>query len=112
MTFGLSDGLVPTVVYVSVEPQAILRSYITVFVGFFGQPSAAKAPAWIPTSAPRASWAQHISILRLLIREASPAPFAAALSRGAWCRTAAPASAPDANLRLLVSNIKTGSRWI
>ena len=78
MPFGLGDGLAPTVVYVSVEPQAILRSYITVFVGFFGQASAAKASAWIPTSAPRASWAQLISILRLLIREANPAPFAAA----------------------------------
>ena len=98
MPFGLSDGLAPTVVYVSVEPQAILRSYITVFVGFFGQPLAAKAPAWIPTSALRASWAQPILISRLRIRDANPAPFAAAPSSGSWCRTAAPASAPDANL--------------
>jgi len=97
MLFGLSDGFAPTVVYVSVEPQAILRFYITVFVEFLGQPSAAKAQAWIPASAPRASWAQPISILRLLIGEANPAPFAAAPSSGSRCRTAAPASAPDAN---------------
>ena len=57
-----------------------------------------KAPAWIPTSALRASRAQLIAILRLLIGEANPAPFAAAPSSGSWCRTVAPASAPDANL--------------
>jgi len=57
-----------------------------------------KAPAWITTSALRASWAQPISILRLLIGEVSPALFAAAPSNAFWCRTVAPASAPDANL--------------
>jgi hypothetical protein len=46
----------------------------------------------------RASRAQLISILRLLIGEANPAPFAAAPSSGSSCRTVAPASAPDANL--------------
>jgi hypothetical protein len=34
----------------------------------------------------------------LLIEEANPAPFAAIPSNGSRCRTAAPASAPDANL--------------
>jgi hypothetical protein len=98
MPFGLSDGLAPTVVYVSVEPQAILKLYIIASAKFLGQASAARAPAWIPTSVPRASWAQPNSILRLLIEEANPAPFAAIPSNGSRCRTAAPASAPDANL--------------
>jgi hypothetical protein len=97
MPFGLSDVLALTVAYVSVEPQTILKLYIIASAKFLGQASAAKAPAWIPMSALRASWAQLISILRLLIREASPAPFAAAPSSGSWCRTVAPASAPDAN---------------
>jgi len=80
MPFELSDGLALTLAYVTVEPQAILRLYISASAGFFRQPSAAKAPVWIPTSAPRANWAQLILILRLLIREAKTAPFAAAPS--------------------------------
>jgi len=83
-----------------IQPQAILKLYISASAEFSGQASAAKAPAWIPTFAPRVSWAQPISILRLLIREANPAPFAAAPSSGSWCRTVAPASAPDANLSI------------
>jgi len=79
------------------KPQVILKLYIRASVEFSGQPSAAKAPAWIPTSALRASWAQPISILKLLIEEASPALFVAAPSSGSRCRTAAPASAPDAS---------------
>ena len=81
-----------------IKPQAILKFYIIASAKFLGQPSEARAPAWILTSAPRASWAQHISILRLRIREASPAPFAAAPSSGSRYRTVAPASAPGANL--------------
>jgi len=85
------------------EKQTICRPrkselYIIASVEFLWQPSATGAPAWIPTSAPRASWALPISILRLLIREAKPALFAAVPSSGVWCRTVAPTSAPDASL--------------
>jgi hypothetical protein len=97
MPFGLADGLALTLVYVLIRPQAILKLYISASVEFFRQPSAAKAPAWTPTSAPRASWAQVILILRLLIEEANLVPFAAAPSSGSWCKTVAPTSAPDAN---------------
>lgn len=71
--------------------------YIIASAEFSGQPSPARAPAWIPTFAPRVSWAVPISILRLLIREAKPAPFAAALSNGAWYRTGVATSAPRAS---------------
>jgi hypothetical protein len=60
----------------------------------------------------RANWAQLISILRLLISEANPAPFATAPSSEPRCRIVARASAPDANLRLLDPNIKGGRRPI
>src|SRR4030042_1674497 len=73
--------------------------YITIFAEFYGQPFAARVPAWIPTSARRASWARPTSISRLLIREANPAPSAAIPSSESPSRTAAPTSVPDASLQ-------------
>jgi hypothetical protein len=57
----------------------------------------------------RASRAQPIPILRSLIEEANPARSAATRSSESPYRTAAPTSAPDADLLVTGSDMKAGS---
>jgi hypothetical protein len=104
----LPPGLTPSGKPMLYRPQKY-ELYIIASVEFLKQPSAARAPAWIPMSAPKVSWALPISILRLLIREANPAPFAVALSNGPPYNIEAVIFALNANLLLQASDIKAGS---